>query len=114
MPEPRPIDDDLLNALRTGDVCAFGTVYEMFASMVYRVAWRFTGSEADAEDVLQDVFIALPESVGQLESAALFEVWLRRTAVRTSMMKNRTMSRRAESEADADSPSLLGSVPGQE
>lgn len=110
MPEPRPIDDDLLNALRSGDVYALGTVYDLYAGMVFRIAWRFTGSEVDAEDVLQDVFIALPESVGRLESVALFEAWLRRMAVRTSMMKNRTMSRRAESEADADSPSLLGAV----
>lgn len=111
MPEPRPIDDDLLNALRSGDPFALGTVYEVYAGLVYRVAWRFMGSKADAEDVLQDVFIALPESVGRLESVALFEVWLRRMAVRTSMMRMRSGSRRAESEEGADTASLDGAVP---
>ncbi len=110
MPEPRPIDDDLLNALRSGDACALGTVYEVFAGLVYRVAWRFTGSRADAEDVVQDVFIALPESVGRLESAALFEAWLRRMAVRTSLIKHRTVSRQAQTEAGADHACLASAV----
>jgi RNA polymerase sigma-70 factor, ECF subfamily len=110
VPEPRPIDDDLLNALRSGDACALSTVYEVFSGMVYRVAWRFTGSKADAEDVLQDVFIALPESVGRLESVALFEAWLKRMAVRTSIMRQRSVSRRARAEADADPASLAGAV----
>lgn len=110
MPEPRPIDADLLNALRSGDVCALGTVYEVYAGMVYRVAWRFTGSKADAEDVLQDVFIALPESVGRLESVALFEGWLKRMAVRTSMMRQRSVSRQVRSDAGADPGSLGGTV----
>lgn len=99
MPEPRLIDDDLLNALRSGEACALGTVYEIFGGMVYRVAWRFTGCKADAEDVLQDVFIALPESVVRLETAAVFEAWLKRVAVRTSLMKLRAGSRRSRFEA---------------
>ena len=110
MPEPKLIDDDLLNALRAGDACALGRVYEIFGAMVYRVAWRFTGSKADAEDVVQDVFVALPESVGRLESVALFEAWLKRMAVRTSIMRQRSTSRRSGTEAGSDSANLASAA----
>jgi len=99
VPEPKPIDDDLLNALRTGDTCALGRVYEVYSGMVYRIALRFTKSEVDAEDVLQDVFVALPETVGGFKTATAFEAWLKRMAVRTSLMKLRSSSRQTRFES---------------
>lgn len=101
MPDPQPIDDDLLAALTSGQAAALATIYRRYSGLVYRLALRFTGSEADAEDVLQNVFVALPESVGRLQAAASFEPWLRRMAVRTAMMKLRSGTRRSRVEAEA-------------
>ena len=94
MPEQRPIDADLLDALRSGTPSALATVYEAYGAMVYRVACKFTGNESEAEDVLQDVFIALPEALGRLRSPTAFETWLKRVAVRAALMHQRSATRR--------------------
>lgn len=41
-----------------GDEAAFAELYRRYASMVYSVAYRSLGSQDEAEDVLQQVFIA--------------------------------------------------------
>jgi RNA polymerase sigma-70 factor, ECF subfamily len=54
-----PSDDELLRLMLAGDVAAFEMLYERRQAGVYRFALRMSGSEALAEDVTQDVFIAL-------------------------------------------------------
>jgi RNA polymerase sigma-70 factor, ECF subfamily len=54
-----PSDDELLRLMLAGDGAAFELLYERRQAGVYRFALRMSGSEALAEDVTQDVFIAL-------------------------------------------------------
>jgi RNA polymerase sigma-70 factor (ECF subfamily) len=89
----RPIDNELLTALRAGEPSALALVYERFGDMVYGVALRFTGSTVDAEDVLQEVFLGLPDSMGQLRLPSAFGGWLRKIAIRTAIDHVRTVSR---------------------
>lgn len=111
MPELRPINTDLLNALRLGTPSALASVYETYGAMVYRVARKFTGNDADAEDVLQDVFIGLPEAMGQLRSPAAFEPWLKRIAVRAALMRNRSVGRSERRARDFATSSPGSTVP---
>ena len=50
---------DLLANLRLGDEQAFLALYRKFEPAIYRFAVNMTGSKALAEDVTQDVFLAL-------------------------------------------------------
>lgn len=43
---------------------------------VYRYAYRLTGSEADAEDLTQQVFLTAHQKLGQLREAASTRSWL--------------------------------------
>ena len=52
-------DMDLLANLRLGDEQAFLALYRKFEPPIYRFAVNMTGSKALAEDVTQDVFLAL-------------------------------------------------------
>lgn len=52
-------DHDLLRGLRAGDEEAFTTLYRRWQGPVYRYALRVSGSPAMAEDVTQEVFMAL-------------------------------------------------------
>jgi len=45
--------------LEAGDVSALAALYDRYAVAVYRLALALLGREADAEDVLQDVFLGL-------------------------------------------------------
>lgn len=54
-----PTDEELLRRVMAGDEEAFVTLYRRRQGGVYRFALRMSGSEAVAEDVTQEVFIAL-------------------------------------------------------
>lgn len=60
-------DIDLLASLRLGDEQAFLALYHRFEPPIYRFAVNMTGSKVLAEDITQDVFLALiRESFGYL------------------------------------------------
>jgi len=58
-PGPRDEDDDLLLAIRAGDEEAFLSLYRKRQGAIYRFALHMTGEPALAEDVTQEVFLAL-------------------------------------------------------
>jgi len=86
----------LVAALRRGDAEALRDAYVRYGPAVYRIAYRLLGSAADAEDVLQDVFVGLPEALRAYDVRVSFEGWLRRVAARTALMRLRGQRRRRE------------------
>lgn len=56
--DPRS-DAELVAALNGGDAAAFDALYFRYRDHVVRLAYRFTGNEQDALDVLQDTFAYL-------------------------------------------------------
>ncbi len=54
--------DPLLLSLAAGDERAFALLYDRFSGRMYRAAWRILGRREDAEDVVQDVFLAVVRS----------------------------------------------------
>jgi RNA polymerase sigma-70 factor, ECF subfamily len=52
-------DEDLLIRLHSGDEQAFVSLYRRRQGAIFRFALHMTGSEAQAEDVTQEVFLAL-------------------------------------------------------
>jgi RNA polymerase sigma factor (sigma-70 family) len=57
-----PDGDPLLLALVAGDERAFAALYDRFATRMYRAALRMLGSAEDAEDAVQEVFMAAVRS----------------------------------------------------
>lgn len=49
--------------------------------MMYRVAYRFTGSKADAEDIAQDVCVNLARKLDSFHSQSQFSTWLYKVVV---------------------------------
>jgi RNA polymerase sigma-70 factor, ECF subfamily len=54
-----PADVDLLRRLRAGDEAALVLLYQRWQGRLFRFALRMSGSEALAEDVTHEVFMAL-------------------------------------------------------
>src|SRR3989440_7593167 len=52
-------DEDLWRQARAGDEHAFTQLYRRRQAALYRFAWQMSGSTAVAEDVTQEVFLAL-------------------------------------------------------
>jgi len=72
-----PTDDDLIAACAAGDRDAFGLLYRRRRADVYRFALHMTGSRAAAEDVAQDVFLAVMRDAHRYRSGSAGVVaWL--------------------------------------
>lgn len=63
---------------------------------VYSLALRMLGNAEDAEDVLQETFLAAFRSLKSFRGGSRFSTYLHRTAVNFSMMKLRQRKRRRE------------------
>lgn len=102
----KAVDSDatLMARAGTGDRAAWRTLYLAHLDFVYRTAYRFTGDEADARDITQDVFLSLFLHAGAWKPAASLPSWLwRLVANRCLNEKARAGHRRA---GGADAPAL--------
>lgn len=85
-----------LAALRAGDPAAMAAVYRQHGGPLLRSLRGFLGNAQDAEDVLHDLFVGLPESLGRYEDRGVFGGWLRRVALRMALQRLRNRGRRRE------------------
>lgn len=100
---PAPVQDeaDLIARTRGGDATALEAIYRAHATRILTVATRLLDSRADAEDVLHDLFVGLPEALRRYEHRGHFGAWLGKVAVRMSLMRMRSGRRRGEVDLDA-------------
>ena len=69
-------DSSLAAAAIRGDREAFRRLVERHYDMIYRVAYRYVGSAADAEDIAQDVCITLATKLSRFRNRSRFSTWL--------------------------------------
>jgi RNA polymerase sigma-70 factor (ECF subfamily) len=72
---------EALARARTGDAEAFRSLVECHGRTLYRAAFRLTGSEADAEDVVQETLLRAYSRLDQFEERSALRSWLYRMAV---------------------------------
>ena len=70
--------DELLAQARTGSESAFAALVREHQAMVFGLAYHFLQSRAQAEELAQDVFLALHQNLPRVESARHLVFWLRR------------------------------------
>jgi RNA polymerase sigma-70 factor (ECF subfamily) len=64
-----PTDEELLSAALAGDERAFGELYRRWQGPMIRFARQMCGADGGAEDVVQEVFVALLENGQQFDPA---------------------------------------------
>ncbi|WP_133772021.1 RNA polymerase sigma factor [Enterovirga rhinocerotis] len=69
-------DLPLAREAAAGSRVAFEALLRQHYDRIHRIAWRMTGSSADAEDVAQDVCCALVETIATFRGEARFTTWL--------------------------------------
>jgi RNA polymerase sigma-70 factor (ECF subfamily) len=82
--DKRTVTDDeagLVERSLGGDLDAFETLIRRYQRMVYSLAYRMTGSAADAEDLTQETFIRAHTQLAAFRGNAGFSSWLYRIAV---------------------------------
>lgn len=74
-------EQTLIEKLKQGDEAAFKEIVETWQNMVYNTALGILQNAEDAEDVTQDVFVQVYESVKLFKAEAKFSTWLYRITV---------------------------------
>jgi len=74
-------DSLLVEALSRSDLSAAGRLYDRYAPNVRGMVHRMLGSDAELDDVVQDVFVAAITSIAKLRDPAMLKSWLLGIAV---------------------------------
>jgi RNA polymerase sigma-70 factor (ECF subfamily) len=85
---------ELVDGLVSGDPEAGNALFAVFGDRVNRLVWRLLGADRDHDDVVQQVFIAILESVERLRSPDALEAWITRVTVNTVRKEIRRRQRR--------------------
>src|SRR4051794_14426676 len=87
---------DALTRAQAGDHAAFAELVREHQGMVFGLAYNFLRHHAEAEDLAQDVFVALHQNLARVESAAHVRYWLCRVTSRRCIDRVRRLSWRVE------------------
>lgn len=69
-------DEELIELANNGDPDAFETLYYRYKDWVYSLAWRFTGNQEQALDVLQETFFYILKKFPNLKLTARMTTFL--------------------------------------
>lgn len=105
VPEPRDIAENPVSApscsdlalcrrVKAGDERAFETLVLRYQDRVFSFCRRFLGDRAEAEDVAQEVFLALYRSADDFRGESAFSTWLLRIAKNQSLNRLKYLDRR--------------------
>jgi RNA polymerase sigma-70 factor (ECF subfamily) len=89
-------DIDLCHMAAKGDLNAFEMIYQRYHRRTYSLTLRMTGSQTEAEDLTQEVFIQLFRKIGSFRGASAFSTWLHRLTVNQVLMHFRRRSYKNE------------------
>ncbi|MBO7226279.1 MAG: RNA polymerase sigma factor [Bacteroidales bacterium] len=77
-------EKELVNALKQKDSEAFKIVYEQYYSRLKHLCYGMVHNSEDAEDLVQEVFIDLFDSISRFREEASLSTWLHRIAINKS------------------------------
>jgi RNA polymerase sigma-70 factor (ECF subfamily) len=98
-------DAELIRRVRAGDVSAFDALVAAYMRPAFQVAYRVVGHREDAEDLLQESFLAAYQYLDTFDVERPFGPWLNRIVVNRGANLRRSRTRRQmEPEVDAVSP----------
>jgi RNA polymerase sigma-70 factor, ECF subfamily len=109
------LDKALLRRLRDRDERAFRELVDAHRDRVFNITYRMLGNRAEAEDVAQEVFIAVFKTIDSFREESKFSTWLYRVTVNHCKNRIKYLARRHErdrDELDEASPSANNAALG--
>lgn len=103
-------DRQLAERAAAGDRAAFAVLAERHYDRVYRLAWRWSGTQTLAEDIAQDVMLKLATAIRSFRGDAEFSTWLYRIAY-TAAIDHQRAAQRIVSFAPSDMMMLTQAAP---
>jgi RNA polymerase sigma-70 factor (ECF subfamily) len=105
----RAADMALVERCRRGDLGAFEELYRAHAGRLFSVACRMLGNPADAEDLLQEIFLSAHRKLDGFRGESAIGTWLYRLATNQCLDHLRSRASRTTQLTDAldDEPGLF-------
>jgi RNA polymerase sigma-70 factor (ECF subfamily) len=103
-------DAELIRRVRAGDTGAFDLLIAAYMRPAFQMAYRVVGHREDAEDLLQESFLAAYQYLDSFDAARPFGPWLNRIVLNRGANLRRSRTRRQtepETEAVSAAPSAL-------
>ncbi len=94
------LERSLLRRLRERDERAFRELVTLHRDRVYNICYRMMGSKSDAEDVAQEVFIAVFKTIDSFREESKFSTWLYRVSVNHCKNRIKYLARRHDRDRD--------------
>jgi len=83
-------DSRMVKAAQAGDIEAMTWIYERYRRRIFNLCLRMLRDQADAEDLMQDVFVQLFRKISTFRGESAFSTWLHRLAVNMVLMDIRS------------------------
>jgi RNA polymerase sigma-70 factor (ECF subfamily) len=104
-------DASAVAQVRAGNTDAFRVLVERHSHSIFRLAFRMTGNEHDAEDLVQETFLRAYRQIGKFDGRASFGTWLYRIAANRSLDLIRSRKRQEQpAPADAEGQEWTAAV----
>jgi RNA polymerase sigma-70 factor (ECF subfamily) len=84
----------LIERVKTGDSDAFEALFRRYGTKVYGQAFNITGNAADAEEVVQEVFLTVYQKVKTFRGESAFSTWLYRLTFNAALSRLRRQKKR--------------------
>jgi RNA polymerase sigma-70 factor, ECF subfamily len=102
---PDGAEEMLASRAAAGDPGAFDALVALFTGRVFAVAFRMLGDRAEAEDLSQEVFVALYHSLGTFRGESRLSTWIYRITKNRCLNRIKFLKRRRVGDhADIDDP----------
>ena len=79
------LDAAAVALVRAGDRDAFRPIVDRYSEMLFRLAYRITGNEADAEEIVQETFLRAYRKLDSFDGRSSVYTWLFRIATNCSL-----------------------------
>ena len=88
-------EEKTIRKAASGDRMAFRDLVLEHSHAMFRLAWRLTGDQNAADDIVQEAFIKAWQKIGNFRMESSFRSWINRITVNTAMDYLRKQSRNA-------------------
>ena len=95
-------DSAAVDEARKGNQHAFRVLVERHSQSVFRLAFRMTGNEQDAEDLVQETFLRAYKQLHRFDGRAAFGTWIYRICANCSLDLIRARKSRKEQQTPED------------
>ncbi len=83
----------LIKQVLNGNTAAFASIIDRYKDSVFSLAFRLSGNREDAEEITQDVFFKIYNSLGSFKQSAKLSTWIYRIAYNTAISKLRSVGK---------------------